>query len=1322
MALALLEYSYSFPSTMGNENPRVCRLAIKRDPDSFVFTEASETDKDIYPVNFSTKHYRFLVLIGNKIAYDSTSITPASQIDKTTLSGTVEITTSPLGTGGQTTTIKVPLTDKTSIVRIKVISVKPRVPMQNYTDIPELPQLKSNLLFHDRILPLDSFYVSQTIDQRDLQRILGIGIAIAFIPNFSSGIGVGYGTWQIYDKKSTSSPKDFSFENFDLFYRLSFEAVSVSSSLDIGLGAGPPFSLIGVAGGYQAAGSPTSSVAGSQRVEVSKTYEAQKLRYDHKNKDLKEVIKKVKENYGLYSAIYEIPKDAEEKETLPDFDVDKDGKKTIIDRITYLSSEIGFNSLGNEESTPDFKKDAVSELKTLIEKHSIVNKPCVIKDLTGLSEVTSISYNGNVADSLSPLKVYKTKDFTNVYLVFEDGLPDKFEINDSSKYTIYCKCLCPDWSSHFDYFTYKNLSLILGISEDTLNILIPLFGSKSNADLTLIENPMILLLIRSKTIITTTNSYANTPAKVTVKNTNHNDSIVLQKDKEEDDPATPSQAEEVIRPGSFIANVPVDQEYTIEQVNYVQKDKLFSLIPGFDIQTRGAHGLFFTSEQEPDLAQPKIQGKLDSPWLLLNPLDDPDTLNGPDSILHKGSTLEVFSNMGRERGSSDFLSNLPFLSSLSSLGSIGGDLVYFFESVSTRPDILTPSLISFKSNLKSEEEYVVYKSENGDVVNYKILRGNNRLLSPVSNFSSTNVKFEKIHNGTVDSDCNSDVVQLNILNEEIVSVKRELNDFVINSTGNINTVSQIKLKFLSKVSNNFPYVLFYDGENGDSVAFGEMDQNGTIIPKIFNLNSNADCYLHCKNLNNVSNIVLKPALGINSTISFETLQSPVDLKCTLYGPQETDLSKNPIAQMRLDNGSQYIILEISSDSNSPTLIAAAEINVMDSKINYPSIYTKEQKEIESNSRLEKFNQTDFVASNKTATKDQYMLLGYFDEANVIEERDVFYIIGFLYDSSGGKSNTLASIPIPKQQLSNGKSVFGIHRNYDQYLSGKPVETSKEEDKERFPFFVVDNSNDFIVEKDLKNKQKPGIAKINKNGTKMIFMADENGKALCYINDNICRQWKKMPDKFVENLFNYRETIIGKDGKPSENSFNNQKEIKFIRFACSKETFSDEIDLFAFCEIKGSRYFVLMKKITFDVINYYSKYAVLTSLKEKPTYIIDKDEEKPFLDKINSRKPVLAIGDPNLILPDKNLAIRVGNSKFIEKDKKYISLNLLLNDGQTDSNEQTVTEQTLNKLQNIDISQDFVHGITKIYFINNKGHRDAKASLNSGQTFQSYKSF
>ena len=120
-----------------------------------------------------------------------------------------------------------------------------------------------------------------------------------------------------------------------------------------------------------------------------------------------------------------------------------------------------------------------------------------------------------------------------------------------------------------------------------------------------------------------------------------------------------------------------------------------------------------------------------------------------------------------------------------------------------------------------------------------------------------------------------------------------------------------------------------------------------------------------------------------------------------------------------------------------------------------------------------------------------------------------------------------------------------------------------------------------------------------------------------------------------------------------------------------------------------------------------------------------ETEEEILNLLTKEKPILAIGDPNLIFPDDNLKIHVGNSQKNDEsngEASFTSIQPLKSDKETDDQAQPLLNENLSTIQNIDISQDLNSGTIKIYFINNKGVRDCKASLSTGKTWQSFISF
>lgn len=1379
MSLFYLEYNFVFQQPEKPQNPRICKLAIRQSPDAIEFLEAGPDDEKIDPARFSERHYRFRAYVGGSLVFDSKNITPANQLDKTLLSGDVEIGFTPLADERSTITLTVPLSagneDKT--IRINVKGINPRVPMMNYSEIPKAPKLKPNLMFHPRITPASAFRLIQTIDQSDLQRGVGVGFYSGLIPNFSAGVGKGYGTWNIYNKDRSSKLTNFAYRNFELYTKFTFEAKSVSLSLDVGAGAAA-FTMVGILGGFAGAGGPQYSVAGSQNVFVENTIEAQRIRYDYTNTNLKGIIKKILENFKDYSTVYYDPPvnqttNTQQNEIIPGSnDFDKDGTATIVDRISDLSTT-GISNINSAPALNVFSKDATNELRTLVSRHSIIGKSVVIKGLTKLSKVNSISYNGKQTGNFeSGMKVYKIDDSTignNMYVVFEEGLPEGFTINNSSKYTLYSKCLVPDWNSHFDYLFYKNSVDILGVGDVVGDILNPLFQSKSAINLSQLKDPLVLFVVRGRTIISNSQDpLVNTPQKINVRNRSHNDTIMEEKEDYREGAnffsRSPSYGtSDSIRAGdSFLANVPLESDYSIDNVGYaVGPSGYFEIIPGYGLQVRAGHGLYFQLDRDvrADLAQSKIQGELSSPHVVLNPFNFSDVLGGSNSSFQDGSTLEVFSNMGREKNASgDLFSTLPYFSPNAGGGNLGGNLDYLFQTVTETADVFTPSLVAFKSNLNSKEEYVTYKDgKTNALVNYKILSSNKRFANAVSDFSENNVKFENIKNsGSIYSDCSDDVIQLDDNNETDVNITKDNNDIIIENVSGLgfSEISQIHFKIKNPGSvdpgKTFPYVLFYQtstvetSNSADTMAtFGSVDNKGKVIPKIFNL-SNGENYIHCRNLLDATKIVLKPAKGIDdinidfsqlgdldTVITTDPTQTDQENKSKIYAPKEL-LNKNPIGHIRLSKGDQFLIIEAREpNTSSPAAIVAAELHTQRSKLNYPNLFTDDEIDIESNYRLEDFVQSEFIASGGKAKKNQYYLLGYMDDANILEDpKGFFYLIGFLYDDGGQPSNTLASIPIPKKVFSDGVSIFDIYKDFDQFLTSEGKTNKQQPDLNRFPFFSTDGKKQFIIHSSLTPKQKVGVCKIGKSTIKLIFVADEKGGIICYVNNNIGHTWKRMPDNFSKNIFNYQEIKNSEEtpGELERQVFNNQRIIEFRRFACSRETFEDSIYLFSLCEIFKNRYYVLMKRVPYDVIEYYMEKAVDEKAGETaPESKNISDREQEILDLLMKEEPVMAIGNPNLIFPSKELKIHVGNAKkndgtITNNEDEFIPISPLKNDNTTDSDIEVSPEENLNNFQNIDISQDLRSGTIKIYFINNKGIRDCKASLSTGKTWQSYMSF
>lgn len=1321
MALFYLKYTFLFPETDKNSNPRICKLAVKT-TDEGEWKEALVDDDDIRGVSFSESSYRFVVYVGSSPVFDSIKLIQDNQLNKNAITATPEITSFNLPNGDSTTTIKVNLSSgyETSLVKIDIISKKPLVPMMNYEDIPNAPELDNINQFSPRVTPASAFRLEQIIDQADIQRQLGIAFAGGLIPNFSSAIGLGYGSWTIYNKK-TEKINNYSFDNFEPLVRYLWEARSQSLSFDVGAG-GAPFTIAGISGSAvvgAAGGGTTASAIGSINVQVINTIEAQKIRYDYTNKTPYDLGKKLIQSLKPYNDIYQ--KTAADADKILINDSDNDGVPTIIDRLYELSATTNVISFKNIVSPIDFNKNPESEYNTLLEKYSLINKSIVLKNLTKLSSISNISYKNKSINIDSKMKAYKVpinkgenedalEKEVSIYLLIEDG-SDSVDISSDSTYTVYCKCLFPQWIRQFDYFTYSNLDRILGVNYQTRNLITQLFYDKNSVSLDKLSEYVILLIVRSKNQIENSNSTGtNSINKISTRNTAHNDSIIAQNTET-------TTVEDSFRANSFIANVPLAKDTAIDNVGYVQGNTYYEIIPGFSLQVRAGHGMFYVPDQEVSLAQPRIFGQIVSPHMVLNPYNVSDILNGGNSILNDGSILEIFSNMGRDRSVAG--ADIPFFSPNQNNGGLGGNLDFFVYSVTETADIFTPSLISYKSNLNSQEEYVTFKdSISNNVINYSIKAGNTRFASPVNGFSSTNATFTNVRNGTVYSDCTDDAVHLDSLyvaDVESISINddNEVDFGTINNLG-ISTISQLYFKLKQTFVKGYPYVLMYEtsnselsslANNGDTfVPFGATDNNGKIIPKIFNLSNGAN-YLICKDLVEATSIKLVPAKGIDNNLDFSKIGEISEGK--IYGPQE-NLSKNPIAHIRLERGDQFIIMEAKEANDSgPTAIIAAEINAHNANLTYPGNYGGII-DIDDNARLNDFVNNDFIAS-KTANENQYYLLGYMDESTAISDPKAFlYLIGFLYDSSGSPTNQLACIPIPELNLSSGTSTINNHEIFDQFLI-TDVKDKKEPDGGRFPFFTVENSSNFIIDPNYPVKQKPGICKIGKSTLKLIFLANEDGGIDAYFNKNIGRNWTKLNNEFTSQILNVIEQTKSSDGTKKNKVIENNKFINVRRIACSRQTTEDTVYLFIYCNIEGQQYFVLSKRIPFKVLDYFT------------TFTEDRDPnlKEEMLNLLRQEPPVLAIGNPNSILPSDNIRIRVGNSQK-NNENSYVPLNLLASD--FDTINQSTPEENLKSIQNIDISQDLKTGTFKIYYINNKGHRDCKASRTGTFSWQSFNSF
>lgn len=1327
MALFYLKYTFNFRLET-NENPKTYKLAVKNTGSNCGFIEAKPDDDDVQGVQFSQSFYRYVVYIGSSPVFDSINLLPESQLNKTLINEDPEITTAQLPNGQTTTAIKINhSSNEPQLVKIEVISKSPRVPMMNFEDLPKAPDLDNVNMLSCRVTAASALRIEQIIDQAEVQRQLGIGFSGGLIPNFSSAIGKGYGAWTVYNNESGDAD-NFSFDNFDPFVRYLWEARSQSLSLDIGLGVGVPFSLAEVAGGLgvgAAGGSPTASVAGSINVQIINTIEAQKIRYDYSNKRPYDLASKLIESLKPYDDLFQ--EDVEEDQKVSIADSDNDGVSTVIDRLYELSATTNVISFKNIESPIFFNKSPESEYTKLIDDYSLINKSIVLKNLTGLTPITSIG-NTSIDSKMKAYKVSIEKDndeeelekSVNIYLLVEDN-SDSIDITSGKKYTVYCKCLFPQWIRQFAYFQYTNLERILGVNYQTKDLIQQLFNKENGTSLDKLDEYTVLLVVRSKTQIENAEAAGtNTPNKITTRNIQHNDTIIEQKDKKD---TTEEETQNTFRANSFIANVPPAKDTAIDNVGYVQGGAYYEIIPGFGLQVRAGHGMSFRPDNEVALAQPRIFGQITSPHMVLNPYNVRDILDGGNSVLNDGSTLEIFSNMGRERSASG--AGIPFFTPRQNSGGLGGDLDFMVYSVTETADIFTPSLISYKSNLNSQEEYVTFKdSITNNIITYSVKAGNKRFATAIDGFSSSNARFIDVRNGTVYSDSTDDAMHLDLLNNADVSSISKNNDGEIEfgdiSGLGIGTISQVSFKLSSATdefnpNKSFPYVLMYETTNsslssltnGDTfVPFGAVDNKGKIIPKIYSLSAGMN-YLICKDLVEVNNIKVIPALGIEEGLDFTKLGEISEGK--IYGPQE-DLGKNPIAHMRLERGDQFLIMETKDATGAgPTAIIASEINAHNTNLTYPGTYGG-SRAIDSNERLEDFIDNEFIATN-TATKDKYYLLGYMEEANAINDPKAFaYLIGFLYDESGSITNQLACLPIPELNLASGFSVFNNHEIFDQFLKSE-VENPDEPDGGRFPFFTVKESTNFIIDADYPVRQKPGVCKIGQSTIKLIFLANEDGNIDIYYNKNIGRTWIKMEEEFTNEILNVIEEEVAADGTKTIKTINNNSNIEVKRIACSRQTYEDTLYIFPYCRIEGQQYFVLSKRIPFRVLDYY------TTSKENR----DANLKEEMLTLLRKEPPVLAIGDPNSILPSDNIKIRVGNSKKNEEDT-YIPIDLLKSDYEIDAHTQPTPEENLNSIQNIDISQDLKSGTFKIYYINNKGYRDCKASRSGTFSWQSFSSF
>ncbi len=1347
MALFFLKFTYSYPAGTNNSNPRICKFFFKKTSWGEL-VETTEEDPQAFPANFSSSRMRFLVYVGGKIAYDNTPLTPAADLLSEALTGNPlpdwEYTTQP--DGKAITQISVYLTPKyyDKNVTIEIIQKKPQVPWIRYDRIPNGGGLDYRGLIRTKVLPASAVRIHQVVDQPLPNR--NFFTPISFISNFSASQGEGSGVWDIVpslDGSVSLLENPMAYTRFD--WSMAFRTLSIDLNPP-----GVPFTLIGVL-----TPSPsTAPAAGVLEATGAKTVESQKITYNYYS-ELSEVVERVKKSFSSYADTFQ--KDEADKK-IPTTDLDHDGVVSIVDRTVELSripssridsveSPSFFDTVGNEETFVEiFRKNGEKELAYLLTNFSIIGKPTVVQNMKG------ISYNSAKSAAFG-IDIYDTEQ-DNVWLIveFSDKKEDQSKLpitfDQSKYYTVFCKVIVPEWDVLQDYYSRKDLNKIWGVTNRTVDFIrARVYGQAK--PLKNIISPKIFLVARThyKESIFDLNTRSHA---YIFKNEDHNDHVFEQKGKSSEES---QNLVETLAKSDFedrvLINVPTNDQ-SLCPVGFVQTDAYYETVPGYGIQVRGSHGVFFNSG-DPNVSfggiANRIFGELISPHVQFNPYYFNDILDGRDSALKTGSNIRIVSNMGFDKNVDD--STTPFYSSTSGLKALlGGNLSYIVETVTeTAPEFPVPALIGFKGNKVTREEFVTFSElTGGKISNFNIHKWNESSFKPVEDFKLSNPKFTDIkpnttlgnksiqHNVQLDS-YNSIVVKAETISaptedEEDTAVSSDIPGTIkVFNEGEevLNTISHIYINITSisgsqRFDKNkvYPFVVFYDNldsnenatednensEDGLFSTFGYRNSKGKLIPRVYYLRKGEN-FLDVSDIEEVSEIRIVPAQGFEENVK-TTFNVVVEEDATLYSPKDI-LNKKPIGHIKLKTGNQMFLVSAKHPTIShPTMVLGTMLESSNSKINYPSLFDYDTISIESNYRLDKFitgELQDLVAVG-SATRSKYYLMGYMEDAQLFESSDgTMVILGWLYsqDGSGVITDKLAAIPVPLSFVSGGDSVFKITQFFksNNTLTNSEFDTD-DPDEGKFPFFYQEGMTNYIVNHSSSiqpiPRQRVGVCTIEKTKTNLLFASNEGNTGLRgFFDGSESFRWEEIPKEFMDEIFSHRD---------SKNNF-----IRPYRVACIKDSKGANILLFTLCKINSQDYSIVMKIIPYGSI----MYAIDQKVNNLP---INKNHEQIHV--LRNYQPSLVVGNPKNFINIGSSTIYIGNTT--KKEEQYRTLGDISDDYSTLIEGTSVIEHNLRNLQEIDASFDAKHGIIKVYFINNLGIRDCRISNTYGNTWYSLSSF
>lgn len=1365
MALFFPKYLYTFSASEKNgTNPRKCKLFVK----TTVLgedVEASEDDENAKPATFTTTNYRFIAKAGGKIIFQSSNILQGG-VENEGSAVIEDVKIDPNKEDSETTvqiTVTLPNELATSSVSIEIIAKKAKTPWIRFDRVPSLGKIAYRGFIREKVLPASAIRISELIDQPLPTRSFPSWIFFSVTGAFS--IGKGYGTWNIYnpessldeivknlqEEESISDSNDGDLNNtkstdLSLYTRLQFDCTFMSLSLEIE----PPgidFTLLGL----MSPPATTVPLAGVIVPSGFTTIEAQKLYYKFYPGFIY-LYNMVKDSFQSYKSVFINPEDGDFETD----DFDFDGEATIVDRILELNrpsplkidnfdSPLFFSNLStnkpNYDSEAPLDPDRMPEvprttesnitaprreLKYLVENYSAIGKPVIIRDVEFSEKLTPTEELYALALGIYKIKVKDHNEIT-AYLIDEDANNNPYiddsedtsgrTIDLSRQYTIFAKVIVPQWDRKFtDFYNRENIYDTWGVKNETSQFIrskIYSLDKNENEKLSEIEHPIIFLVIRSAFRSSSISLPTSNKAYI-FHNPDHHDNFYKQKRSETDKSPT------------VVINSP-EKDHCIINTGVKFTNIYYETVPGYGLKTSdGSHGVDYVQDSSISIASAgisnQLQGELLSPQINFNPYKLNDLLG--TSRLDKGSVIEIISNMGFDKdvGSSRYL---PAYLGGGEMGLIGGNLSYIVYTVTeTAPEFETPGLIAYKGRGTDKRELVTYNSPlSGTLRTFVSTRFNENLFDKAEDFGINNPtlivkqKNPSLYNYSEEMVLALDKHRQIETSETSTDLKQDegiLKIIIEGSDETIEYFSYIKINVLSiENQKTCPCFIFYQSDDTRNVAeinsafmpFGYADRKGNIIPKIFNLHLGENI-LDVRDMYNVVELRIVPVkftselyninYKITNTLTFDT-------KSYVLIPEEK-LTKKPIGHLFLKNGQHLLFFSSKTQSESPwTYVLMSSINSGTLHAQYPDL-DKTVKPIQVISDFEKFitpEFEEFVAFRETDL-NKYYFITLMEEAQIVKLTEtLIFLIGFIYDENGSMPSSgfpLVTIPLSSKLLGLGSSTL-ISSTYhnNEFMLGE---------KGKLPFFYEEGMNNFIVKTGFSEAEKPAICILEKIKFPIIFYIYENKIRISYSNDNGYK-WHEISDTITDMLLKHQLS-------PTEIIDNS--EISPKRLSCLKNPETSSILLFITCSILGNQYMVIVKEIPYNFIR-----DAIYATENNQTFSQNTEPLPNSIKELLSKKPILIIGNPSGLDNSEEIQINIGNC--IKKNEIYISLGEVEGDlASRLIKDETLTEQNLSSLQNVDISFDSKFGIYKVYYINNSGTRDCKVSYDNLYSWYNLKNF